>query len=358
MLTAELAQRVVDQVRPVVTYNVNIMDDRGFIIASVDPSRLGRLHHGAVHALERRDTVHIDARSAEPDTRAGVNVPLFIDDIPVGVVGVTGTPSTVEPVARVLVLTVSLLIRQEQHLDDSRWRESALRDLLNALIVESTVSEGRMMSKLRDVGKPLRPPWTVLVARSGSSRPTQVSRHRNSVVGIENAVAVERDGTLWFLVGSSSTSTRAVVIDRLAAAGASVVAGRAGATMAELIVDVQKLDVLVRNYVSDSRVHELSEFDVEVLIGRQPDFITIDSVRRIVEPLTNTLRETAGVLIANNLSVVASASLLHTHRNTVVQRLGRIKELTGLDLRLFEDAVAMKLALASARQLTTGDVDD
>ncbi|OZC56638.1 hypothetical protein CH289_04790 [Rhodococcus sp. RS1C4] len=366
MLTAELAQRVVDQVRPVVAHNVNIMDAHGIIIASVDPARLGTLHDGAVRALERGDVVRIDADGADPDMREGVNVPFYLSDDgaepgavkneAVGVVGITGDPAVVEPLARILVLTVSLLLKQEQHLDDARWRESSLRDLLNAMIVDSRVSEARVVAMLRDVGRPIRPPWSIVTARSTSTGPAALGRFRNSVVGIGNVVAWERDTTLWLLVGSSDASTRAVVVDRLRAAGASVVTGRVGASTPELVVDVQQMDVLLRHHLPDGVVHELTALDIDILVGRQPEAIALDSARRIVGPLSDALRETAAVLIENNLSIVTTASALHTHRNTVVQRLNRIEQLTGLDLRVFDDAVAMKLALASARRVDADDI--
>ncbi|WP_020111908.1 CdaR family transcriptional regulator [Rhodococcus sp. 114MFTsu3.1] len=376
MLTAELAQRVVDQVHPVVAHNVNIMDAHGIIIASVDPARLGTLHDGAVRALERGDVVRIDADGADPDMREGVNVPFYLSDDgaepgavkneavkneaaeseAVGVVGITGDPAVVEPLARILVLTVSLLLKQEQHLDDARWRESSLRDLLNAMIVDSRVSEARVVAMLRDVGRPIRPPWSIVTARSTSTGPAALGRFRNSVVGIGNVVAWERDTTLWLLVGSSDASTRAVVVDRLRTAGASVVTGRVGASTPELVVDVQQMDVLLRHHLPDGVVHELTALDIDILVGRQPEAIALDSARRIVGPLSDALRETAAVLIENNLSIVTTASALHTHRNTVVQRLNRIEQLTGLDLRVFDDAVAMKLALASARRVDADDI--
>lgn len=371
MLTAELAQRVVDQVRPVVAHNVNIIDAHGIIIASVDPARLGTLHDGAVRALERGDVVRIDADGADPDMREGVNVPFYLGDDgaepgavkneaaeseAVGVVGITGDPAVVEPLARILVLTVSLLLKQEQHLDDARWRESSLRDLLNAMIVDSHVSEARVVARLRDVGRPIRPPWSIVTARGTSPGPAALGRFRNSVVGIGNVVAWERDTTLWLLVGSSDASTRAVVVDRLRAAGASVVTGRVGASTPELVVDVQQMDVLLRHHLPDGIVHELSALDIDILVGRQPEAIALDSARRILGPLSEALRETAAVLIENNLSIVTTASALHTHRNTVVQRLNRIEQLTGLDLRVFDDAVAMKLALASARRVDADEL--
>jgi len=43
--------------------------------------------------------------------------------------------------------------------------------------------------------------------------------------------------------------------------------------------------------------------------------------------------------------VSEAARRLHVHRNTLVYRLDRLKQETGLDARRFEDAVAMYLAL-------------
>ena len=51
-LTGALAQRVVDQVRPRLTYGINVMDHAGRIIGSVDPARIGSVHQGAVQAID------------------------------------------------------------------------------------------------------------------------------------------------------------------------------------------------------------------------------------------------------------------------------------------------------------------
>lgn len=346
MLTAELAQRVVDQVRPVVEHNVNIMDDRGVIIASADPSRLGTSHDGAIAALAKRDIVRI-ARDRE-QSKAGVNVPLVIDGEAVGVVGVTGKPSVVEPVARVVVLTVMLLVRQEQQLVDSHWRASTLRDLLNTLISEPRVSEARVSAVLDDVGRPSRPPWSVLVAFDTAGTDAQPSRLESSMTGLDNVVGIERAGVVWFLLGRANDGVRSVVLDRLRSRGATVVAGRPSATTAELVVDAKRLDILTRTTkVNDGGVHELSGFALEILLAQQATELSTDCASRTLGPLSATLRHTAAVVLAHDLSVVASAAALHAHRNTVVQRLNRIQALTGLDLRTFDDAVTMRIALAA-----------
>ena len=47
----------------------------------------------------------------------------------------------------------------------------------------------------------------------------------------------------------------------------------------------------------------------------------------------------------NNLNVSETSRKLYIHRNTLVYRLDRLQENTGLDLRVFEDAITFKIAL-------------
>lgn len=54
----------------------------------------------------------------------------------------------------------------------------------------------------------------------------------------------------------------------------------------------------------------------------------------------------------NNLNVSETSRKLFVHRNTLVYRLEKIKKLTGLDLREFEDAIVFKVALMVNKYLT------
>ena len=46
------------------------------------------------------------------------------------------------------------------------------------------------------------------------------------------------------------------------------------------------------------------------------------------------------------------AQMLEVHRNTLVYRLEKIKKLTGLDLREFDDAIVFKVALMVKKYLS------
>ena len=47
----------------------------------------------------------------------------------------------------------------------------------------------------------------------------------------------------------------------------------------------------------------------------------------------------------NNLNVSETSRQLYIHRNTLVYRLDKLQKMTGLDIRIFEDAITFKIAL-------------
>ena len=59
----------------------------------------------------------------------------------------------------------------------------------------------------------------------------------------------------------------------------------------------------------------------------------------------------------NNLNVSETARKLFVHRNTLVYRLEKIKKLTGLDLREFDDAITFKVALMVKKYLISRGID-
>ncbi|UOF91349.1 helix-turn-helix domain-containing protein [Fodinisporobacter ferrooxydans] len=63
------------------------------------------------------------------------------------------------------------------------------------------------------------------------------------------------------------------------------------------------------------------------------------------EALGQDLRETALGFFRNHLNISETARVMYMHRNSLLYRLDKIRELTGYDIRKFEDAVALWTAL-------------
>ena len=73
--------------------------------------------------------------------------------------------------------------------------------------------------------------------------------------------------------------------------------------------------------------------------------------RGSIESLDQETLFTIKRFFENNLNVSETSRKLFVHRNTLVYRLEKIKKLTGLDLREFEDAIVFKVALMVKKYL-------
>ncbi len=66
---------------------------------------------------------------------------------------------------------------------------------------------------------------------------------------------------------------------------------------------------------------------------------------KIPEELDEETLVTINTFLDNNLNVSETARQLYVHRNTLLYRLEKLQKLTNLDIRVFDDALTLKIAL-------------
>lgn len=115
IITAELAQQIVDHIRPTVPHNINIMDENAVIIASGTPHRIGVFHGGAKLAIDTNAVVEIYPADLPhfPGTQPGLNWPMLMGNQVVGTVGVTGHPDEVRETAKLVKMVTELILERE-----------------------------------------------------------------------------------------------------------------------------------------------------------------------------------------------------------------------------------------------------
>ncbi|MGO2002932.1 CdaR family transcriptional regulator [Arthrobacter rhombi] len=347
-LSHELAQRVIDQVAPTLEFNINMMDPAGRIIASTDPDRVGSTHTVARAVAGGEPGIVHDGGS--PAERPGVNLPLRLDGKIVGVLGITGPPERVSPVAQVLVLTTVLLLERERELDDSARREAADRELLSGLVsgeVDGSAITQALASGLPEMAAPWRL-YAVLDHQTAGTLEPEVEQAR--LPGPQRRARF--GGALWVLTGVRSTrpDSRAaqippagtIVLDGGSCAGGDDLAGAAQALGAL----VSAPDLLPE--APASAILKLDELAPELSASCLPAATRISWAHR-VDSLSAGHRQTVLAFLDCGASVSATARELFLHRNTTLQRLERIAELTGLDPRIPAQAASLQLSIIAAR---------
>ena len=81
------------------------------------------------------------------------------------------------------------------------------------------------------------------------------------------------------------------------------------------------------------------------------DFLSEVLEKETIEKLDDELIRTMSSFFENNLNISETSRKLFIHRNTLIYRLDKIRNLTGLDLRIFEEAIIFKLAIMVQKYL-------
>ena len=113
---------------------------------------------------------------------------------------------------------------------------------------------------------------------------------------------------------------------------------------ARLALDVGKI------FFSEKHVIAYSALGIGRLIYQLPIPLCKMFIREIFEgkspdDFDEETLTTINKFFENNLNVSETSRQLYIHRNTLVYRLDKLQKCTGLDLRVFEDAITFKIAL-------------
>lgn len=111
-----------------------------------------------------------------------------------------------------------------------------------------------------------------------------------------------------------------------------------------------------RVFDSDKPVIHYENLGIGRLIYQLPTtlcelFLSEIFKKESLDALDRETLHTIDQFFENNLNISEASRQLYVHRNTLVYRLDKVQKLTGLDLRIFDDAIVFKIALMVKKYL-------
>lgn len=333
-LNHAVALRVVNTIAPRIDYPLNIMDAGGLIIASSDPQRIGQLHPDAQVALAEQRTVITHETDRATGRRPGVNVPLYLDGELQGVLGVTGDPHAVAPLAQLISLTVQLLLdQQEEHLR-ATLRMTQGSDMLSGLI--SGVNSAQVIAgqlQLLDFPEP----WSLSLVRFEGGRMAPGTT--------ANTVVLSAGNDAWILSSRSRTTPR--ILD----AASQRIIGTPRTSVEQLMLDAQNWRTLAGypGLLPREQTEYLWDVDLALSLARTPAAqgeVLASRTRRLNHEQARTV-----LVLSKVASQVEATEQLNVHRNTLIQRMERIKQVTGYDPRVAGELFGLLHSIYARAQL-------
>lgn len=163
MIDQAFAQTFVSAIRRKLGICVNIMNEKGVIIASASPERIGSFHSLAYQIIQSRIPEQVTDAVSDGMigvTSPGVNLLLTENHEPIGVVGVSGPAAELHQVARIIQYALEAEIRHQNVLPRRAPQNYRFDALTQALLFERPAVPSRILREARaqkvDAARPRR----------------------------------------------------------------------------------------------------------------------------------------------------------------------------------------------------------
>ncbi|HDK28106.1 MAG TPA: hypothetical protein ENG48_13595 [Candidatus Atribacteria bacterium] len=397
-ITHQLAQDIVDKTMKILGKNINIMDENGVIIGSGDRSRLNQFHEGAAQVIKEGKKLEIYSKDINHlvGAKPGINLPIEHNNKIIGVVGITGEPDEVSPFGEVIKMTVEMMLQQEFLLKELQLEQQARENFIQDLISGRIGNDRELfITRGQIVGFDILIPRVALAVDISQFEKTAkqslqtfkgmkegeiyLQRLKNEVVKTIQGIFMDTPQEIVAYTGGD----KFVVLKTIDLKDSDEILRKKLFKIGEQIKKVvsQKMNFKVTigigehhqgiKGLSKSFKEAIQALDVgtkleragniyhinDLGIGRILTEIRKDTQQEIIKKIfysakdsrgkkiNETLLETLSAFFDNNLSISKTAQAIYAHRNTLLYRLRRIKEVTGLDPKNFDDAVQLRIAL-------------
>jgi carbohydrate diacid regulator len=397
-ITHKLAQNIVEKTMGILRKNINIMDEKGVIIGSGDKSRLNQYHEGAARVITEGKKLEIYSKDINHlvGAKPGINLPIEHNNKIIGVVGITGEPDEVSPFGEVIKMTVEMMLQQEFLLKELQLEQQARENFIHDLI------SGRMgndpdlfITRGQIVGYDILIPRVALVMDIYQFEKTAkqslqtfkglkegeiyLQRLKNDVLKTIQGIFVNTPQEIVSYTGGDKFVVLKIINLKDSDEILRKKLFRMGERIKNTISQKMKFKVTIGIGEYHKDVRGLSKsfkeatqaLDVGAKLGGAGDIYHIndlgigrilaeikkDTQQEIIKKtfysskevrgrkINETLLETLKAFFDNNLSISKTSQVIYIHRNTLLYRLRRVKEITSLDPKKFDDAVQLRMAL-------------
>ena len=358
-MSSKLFQGLIYQMKEAVDRTVGVLDDKGVVIACSTLSRIGESHRDALDEVSYSfDTAIVNGFTYKPvGSHARIEYVVFAE----------GSDEKAKSAAAMLSITLASI---KTLYDEKYDKTNFIKNIILDNILPSDI-----YIKSKELHFDAEIPRVVYLARFAGN-------NEGSTIPFDIVQNLFPDRAKDYVIGVSENDI--VLVKELR----NAVDMRNIDNYAKMIVDTAETEFLIKATVGSGTVvstvkdlaRSFKDAQVAVEVGKVFDTekttINYESlgIGRLIYQLPTTLCEmflqevfkkgsfealdqetltTIQTFFENNLNVSETSRKLFVHRNTLVYRLEKIKKVTGLDLREFDNAITFKVALMVKKYVTS-----
>ncbi|KAB2333293.1 transcriptional regulator [Cytobacillus depressus] len=394
----DIAQTIVENTTKIIGYPISITDNKGFIIGSSDSNRLGSFHKASIDVLEKKEAISYDFNDVKKfrNVLPGIATPIIINNASIGVLGIIGDPAEIKKYAQLVKSHVELMcleyLKKEMSVLESKTLDNFIQYLLNSVKTgdsEYLVRYGKMLGFNLDLDIS-RVCILIEIDMLLNSFSIQQKNHcpdkfawqflQNNLIDTLKFYLFDNEEDLislltldQFIVIKTKNTDEAhdLFIKRMEhniQRMAKYVKTKFNLTASISIGSVNKGIRGIKESYQDSlkaliagkktkispEIYYYNDWNImlELLANGLTPYISDRLTERIDDFLKHvnypTLSYTFLTYCKANMNLSETARILFLHRNSLVYRLEKIKELTSLDIASFEHCLLLYFAIKNS----------
>ncbi|HYC80085.1 MAG TPA: helix-turn-helix domain-containing protein [Candidatus Binatia bacterium] len=391
-LTELIAENIVNKLSALLKKKITVGNLRGDVLASTDLAETGKNYEQLKEAIDKSSEVEVKGPASKTSLSEGLVVPIVFNNETSGAVFIEDKPEEYNHYRHILKTTIDLLIHQNLVMDNFPYKDKIKDNFVFGLLhrrLSIEDSKVREEAELFDINLS-RDKVVVIInvdgfwenlfggnlSASEDEKQTALSAYKKKIFqafsqffGRLSACSVSYFGSDTFvvlvdelysmdgkemveLIRQKTDDFHKLILDqfegnykRLLIGVGSFYRGREGAILA--YEEARRALNLALSIGEVRKIYHIDDLGmIATLAGGnrkwQDNFVKRLLMKLIAE---DYLLETVEVFFDKNMSLTQTSKDLKIHRNTLLYRLDKIKKVTGLDPRKFNDAMELKVAL-------------
>ncbi|MGD8401315.1 MAG: sugar diacid recognition domain-containing protein [Bacillota bacterium] len=373
------AMQIVTEISSIINHDVNMMDDKGIIIASTDKARLGTYHAGANMLVQNSlNELIISTDEQYEGTKQGINLPILFEGNIVGVIGVTGKWEEVGKYGQIIKKMTEILLLDTYIKNQQRIHA----DIRNGFIEEWLFEDSKNINEefaergmLLGINITLPRQIMIVAVNSHNHSFDLVANQKMSQLVEEiiyRIIRSESDNVYYKSVSKIAciiTQRSEAQLRRLAEHICEEVERgcffRPAIGIDSIPVDYHRIyhtyrraEKALRNAISagEGAIRFYSDLNIEILVDEIPNTLKTEFIHKIFRDCTDEEIEQwisiLNVYFECNGSIARCAQRLYLHKNTIQYKLRKLSEYTGYDPRNLSKVPLYYMAIAFYNSLS------
>ncbi len=332
LLTAQHARELVKRITRVVPYELCLTDMSGTVIAGTDAFSVGQTLAGARRAVEGQEAQIV--YKSRGDEKMGIFFPLWFSEQMQGVVFIAGEIMDVMPIGQIVASLAEALMQNTAVMEINAVNEKRMNDFLFEWTVRKPQEfDDYFLDLASYYGIDLTVRRRAVLIELRRIRYSLLDQVKNLLKAGEFIARQTIDSVMQLMLDNDELEERVQKILSLSPDFGCCTVGAGGNAVSESVSTAYQTQRIVKALGEKEKLFYYEQYALECLLIRARD-------TREIERIQSTLRgndpegilfRTIRVYAARGTDKAAVCRELYVHRNTLGYRLGRIRQLTGLD---------------------------